>query len=101
MQIFQPCNAAGAAPACPEKDLRDTSNDAQLKRTAQALRTSQPTTHELRDLWNVMHGAGRVHTLRRQYGWDIRTVSTVSVDAQGRTHRGVARYVLIKEGVPV
>ncbi|WP_422766138.1 helix-turn-helix domain-containing protein [Pseudomonas hefeiensis] len=48
-----------------------------------------------------MHGAGRVYTLRHQYGWDIRTVPTISVDAQGRTHKGVARYVLVKEGVSV
>ncbi|RMH85183.1 hypothetical protein EA796_06650 [Pseudomonas sp. AOB-7] len=91
---------SGTGSAGLEK-VADTSTASQLKRTAQALRISQPTTHELRDLWNVMHGAGRIDTLRNQYGWKIHTVPTVSVDAQGRTHRGVARYVLIKEGAPV
>lgn len=82
-------------------NLLDTSDCAQVKRTAEAVRVHQPTTHELRDIWNVMHGAGRVYTLRHQYGWDIRTVPTISVDAQGRSHKGVARYVLVKEGVSV
>ncbi|NWD56315.1 helix-turn-helix domain-containing protein [Pseudomonas veronii] len=102
MKIKQPYKV-GTAPACHQKitELLDTSCDAQVRRVAEILRKHQPSTFELRDVWNVMQPAARIFTLRHDLGWEITTVFDNLPDAYGRPHRGVGRYVLLKEGAPV
>ena len=93
----------GKAPACPQKitELLDTSCEAQVRRVAEILRKHQPSTFELRDVWNIMQPAARIFTLRHDLRWEITTMFDNLPDAYGRPHRGVGRYVLVKEGAPV
>jgi Helix-turn-helix domain len=64
-----------------------------------ALRTGGKTTIELRERWGVMCPAPRVLELRMQ-GYGIETVPVSAHTADGVLHRGVARYVLLREPTP-
>ncbi len=52
------------------------------------------TTIELREQYDVMMPAARVHELRWMFGFNIEKVSTHDTNAQGNRH-SVARYVLL------
>lgn len=68
---------------------------AQRKCVIEALRAFPKglTTIELRERFDVMMPAARVHELRWRYFHNIKTISVRDTNAQGNTHR-VARYVL-------
>lgn len=52
------------------------------------------TTIELRERFDVMMPAARVHELRWEFGFNIAKASTHDTNAQGNRH-SVARYVLL------
>lgn len=52
------------------------------------------TTIELREQFDVMMPAARVHELRWMFGYNIKMVWTHDTNAQGNRH-SVARYVLL------
>lgn len=52
------------------------------------------TTIELREKFDVMMPAARVHELRWDFGFNIEKVSTHDTNAQGNRHN-VARYLLL------
>ncbi|QZA78651.1 helix-turn-helix domain-containing protein [Deefgea tanakiae] len=72
-----------------------TDRVAQQDRTEQALLTGTKSTFELRDLYNVLHPAGRVMELVDQ-GAEIHVERRRTVDRDGREHFGIAHYSLIK-----
>ncbi|WP_297573165.1 helix-turn-helix domain-containing protein [uncultured Deefgea sp.] len=72
-----------------------TDRVAQQDRTEQALLTGTKNTFELRDLYNVLHPAGRVMELVDQ-GAEIHVERRRTVDRDGREHFGIAHYSLIK-----
>jgi helix-turn-helix protein len=73
-----------------------TSLAAQRQCVINALRESVNglTTIELREKFDVMMPASRVHELRWQYGFNIEKIPTHDTNAQGNRH-SVARYVLL------
>lgn len=80
----------------------NNSTKAQRQRILDGLRDAGPvglTTLQIRENLDAMHAGGRIMELRRQ-GYDIRTIWTVAINAQGHPHR-VARYVLMQEKVAV
>lgn len=79
----------------PRKANTNTSTTAQEQRTLEVLTVGSANTIELRHLHNVMQPAARVKSLREQ-GHIIHTVRETATDLEGRPHRGVARYVLLK-----
>lgn len=97
MTNYNPCNTAGPLPACPENviDLLNTSADAQRQRVLALLLERPRSTFELRDDHNVMMPAARVKELR-EAGHEIATIRRKLPDREGRTHPGVAVYVLIR-----
>lgn len=79
----------------PRKADYSTHTAAQEQRTLAVLMAGSANTIELRHLHNVMQPAARVKSLREQ-GHTIHTIRETATDLEGRTHRGVARYVLLK-----
>lgn len=79
----------------PRKANTNTSTAAQEQRTLEVLAAGSANTIELRHLHNVMQPAARVKSLREQ-GHIIHTIREAATDPEGRAHRGVARYVLLK-----
>lgn len=76
--------------------LSSTSANAQRKRLLDALQTlGAVTTLYARDRLNCLAPAPRIFELRAQ-GHEIFTDRITIKDQFGRTHKGVARYVLIK-----
>lgn len=72
-----------------------THTSAQEQRTLEALMGGSANTIELRHLHNIMQPAARVKALRER-GHTIHTIRETATDLEGRTHRRVARYVLIE-----
>ena len=79
----------------PRKANTNTSTAAQEQRTLAVLMAGSANTIELRHLHNVMQPAARIKSLREQ-GHIIHTILETANDPEGRSHRGVARYVLVK-----
>lgn len=79
----------------PRKAYSSTHTAAQEQRTLAVLMAGSANTVELRHLHNVMQPAARVKALREQ-GHIIHTIRETATDQEGRPHRGVARYVLLK-----
>lgn len=79
----------------PRKANLSTATTVQEQRTLAVLQEGSANTIELRHLHNVMQPAARVKSLREQ-GHDILTIRETAIDQEGRDHRGVARYVLVK-----
>jgi len=74
----------------------DTSLSAQRQRIIAAL-TEHPkglTTIQFREQYDCFAPAPRIFELRHDYGFNIQTVWTTDVNAQGNRHR-VARYILL------
>jgi hypothetical protein len=69
---------------------------AQRQCVIDALRNSSHglTTIELREKFDVMMPAARVHELRWMFGYNIERIWTHDTNAQGNRH-SVARYVLL------
>lgn len=78
----------------PRKANFSTANSAQEQCILAALQEGSANTTELRERFEIMHPAARVQSLREQ-GHDIRTIRETVIDREGRSHHGVARYVLI------
>lgn len=87
--------------AAPEEQphntqTNDNSTASQRKRFLAALRevsSDGVTTIQSREDLDVMHPAARVMELRQREGWNIQTIWTHGINAQGNAHRQ-ARYVL-------
>lgn len=79
----------------PSQGNLSTAIEAQELRTLDALIAGSANTIELRHLHNVMHPSGRVKSLRDK-GHTILTCRESALDAEGRLHPRVARYVLIR-----
>lgn len=81
--------------AARRKANTNTSTAAQEQRALEVLMAGSANTVELRHLHNIMQPAARVKSLREQ-GHTIHTIRETATDPEGRSHRGVARYVLVK-----
>lgn len=83
------------------ENFNDTSAEAQRSRILEALREAPGglTTLECREVYNVLHPAGRIKELR-DVGHEILTLWEKQDDSHGRPHR-IARYVLRKESQEV
>lgn len=79
----------------PRKADTSTATAAQEQRTFAVLQDGSANTIELRHLHNIMQPAARVQALREK-GHEILTIRETATDQEGRAHRGVARYVLVR-----
>lgn len=73
----------------------NTATAVQERRTLEVLMAGSANTIELRHLHNVMQPAARIKSLRER-GHVIHTIREAAPDIEGRTHSGIARYVLVK-----
>lgn len=73
----------------------NTNANAQRQRLLAALIVGEVSTFYARDQLNILMPAARIKELRNQ-GHDISTFRITIDDGYGRTHNGVARYVLVK-----
>lgn len=76
---------------------KSTAIEVQLAKVLALLRQGPKTTIELRQQ-AVMMPAARVHTLKHEYGHNIRTELLALYDAEGIRHSKCARYHLIANG---
>lgn len=74
---------------------RSTATEAQIQRLLALLRQGPRHTHELRCM-GISHPAGRVLDLLKR-GYHVASDRVTTVDGDGFTHVGVARYSLISE----
>lgn len=82
--------------AALQPSLHNTTSQAQCSRLLAALIESGPVnTLYARDTLNVLMPASRIKELRAQ-GHNIMTERVSIKDQHGRSHNGIARYVLIK-----
>lgn len=79
----------------PRKADISTQTAAQEQRTLAVLMAGSANTFELRHQHNVMQPAARIKSLREQ-GHIIHTILETALDPEGRAHRRVARYVLVR-----
>lgn len=73
----------------------NTTTDQRLRLLGELRRAGNKgvTTIQARERLDIMMPGARVFELRHQHGWNIETVWTDDVNAQGNRHR-IARYVL-------
>ena len=74
---------------------KSTATEAQIERLIALLRHAPRHTHELRCM-GISHPAGRVLDLVKR-GYHVASDRVTTVDGDGFTHVGVARYSLISE----
>jgi hypothetical protein len=72
---------------------KSTATEVQLAKVLVLLRQGPKTTLELRK-HGILMPAARVHTLKHQYQFGIRTELVALYDAEGIRHRNCARYHL-------
>lgn len=86
-----------AAPTHTDSHYADLSAEAQRMRLIDALRCGPVTTIEARRNLDILMPAARIHELRHQHGFDIRSVRVRQETDSGKLH-SIARYVLMVGG---
>jgi hypothetical protein len=89
-------NKAAEAAQISNQNLNDNSASSQRARVIHALRSGPKTTIELRRDWGIMQPAPRVFELKAR-GYIVVTTPVSAHTDDGALHRGVARYVLLRE----
>jgi len=84
----QTTSSATFVDLCPSPEAKERQRYLMLE----AMRAGPLTSVQARERLGILHPPGRVFELRR-LGYEIDTVPTLAVDADGRQHR-CARYVL-------
>lgn len=77
--------------------MQNNSNKIQHQRVISALRNSAEiglTTIQLREDYDIMMPAARIHELRWEEGYNIQSIRVKDQNAQGNTHR-CGRYILL------